>query len=392
MLDSAPILRAASERARREYGAAIGLRREELITPALVLDIDAAQRNIDHMAGELRRLGQATIRPHYKTHKSPDLAERQVRAGAGGLSMATVWEAAVLAGAGQDDLFVVNTVAHPAKIAILAELARDHRILVAVDEAPNAAAHSAAAVRAGSTLGIMVEVDTGMDRCGTDTAQDALAVARQVMDLPGLRLEGITGYEGHCSLTLDNELRHERQREAMKFFTGVADLLEAEGIPCPIRSAGGIATWKWTAGYPGITEIQAGTYVVMDNYHGQMVPDFEHSLTIQATVISRQSDKVIVDAGNKSVAVPADVTIVGHDEVTVFRFDEEHGIFSAPTGSPLRVGDPVALVPGYSPTTVNWYDAYHVVRDGVVVDIWPVIPRGPGHHGLAGLAGTAAAR
>jgi D-serine deaminase-like pyridoxal phosphate-dependent protein len=386
MPDSAAILQEAYDRARHEYGGAIGQHRDELITPALVLDIDAAQRNIDHMAGELRRMGSATIRPHYKTHKSPDLAARQVRAGAGGLSMATVWEAAVLAGAGQDDLFVVNTVAHPAKIAVLAELARDHRIMVAVDEAPNAAAHSAAAVKAGSTLGIMVEVDTGMDRCGADTAQDALAVARQVMDLPGLRMEGITGYEGHCSLTLDNDLRHERQQEAMKFFTSVADQLEAEGIPCPIRSAGGIATWKWTAGCPGVTEIQAGTYVVMDNYHGQMVPGFEHSLTIQATVISRQSGKVIVDAGNKSVAAPTDVTMMGHDEVTVFRFDEEHGIFSAPGGSPLAVGDSVALVPGYSPTTVNWYDAFHVVRDDVVIDIWPIIPRGPGHHGLAWFA------
>jgi D-serine deaminase-like pyridoxal phosphate-dependent protein len=186
-------------------------------------------------------------------------------------------------------------------------------------------------------------------------------------------------------MTPDSDLRHERQREAMTFFTGVADLLEADGIPCKIRSAGGIATWKWTAAYPGLTEIQAGTYVVMDNFHGRMVPGFEHSLTIQATVISRQSGQVIVDAGNKSVADPADVTIVGQD-IAVARFDEEHGIFAAPGGSPLRVGDPVALVPGYSPSTVNWYDVYHVVRDDVVVDIWPIIPRGPGHHGLAALA------
>jgi D-serine deaminase-like pyridoxal phosphate-dependent protein len=385
---AARILQEARERVMQQYGDAVGLRRDELITPALVLDIDAAQRNIDHMASELRRMGRATIRPHYKTHKSPDLARRQLQAGAGGLSMATVWEAAVLAGAGMDDLFVVNTVSHPAKIRMLAELARDHRILVAVDEAPNAAAYSAAAVQAGSTLGIMVEVDTGMDRCGADTEADALAVARHVLDLPGLRFEGITGYEGHCSLTFDNELRHTRQRAAMKFFTGVADVLAAHDIPCQIRSAGGIATWQWTASYPGVTEIQAGTYVAMDNFHGQMVPDFEHSLTIQATVISRQSDKVIVDAGNKSVADPADVTIVGHDH-EVFRFDEEHGIFAAPEGSPLRVGDSVALVPGYSPSTVNWYDAYHVVRDEVVVDIWPIIPRGPGHHGLAGAAAAA---
>jgi D-serine deaminase-like pyridoxal phosphate-dependent protein len=388
MPDSAAILQQAYDRARHEYGGAIGQHRDELITPALMLDIDAAQRNIDRMARELKELGKATIRPHYKTHKSPDLARRQLQAGAGGLSMATVWEAAVLVAAGMDDLFVVNTVAHPAKLRVLAELARDRRILVAVDEAGNAAAHSAAAVAAGSTLGIMVEVDTGMDRCGVDTAQECLALARQVMELPGLRFEGITGYEGHCSLTFDNELRHERQREAMTFFTGVADLLEANGIPCKIRSAGGIATWRWTAGYPGLTEIQAGTYVVMDNYHGRMVPHFEHSLTIQASVISRQSGKVIVDAGNKSVAAPDEVTIVGHDH-KVFRFDEEHGIFSAPLGSPLQVGDRVTLVPGYSPSTVNWYDAYHVVQDNVVVDIWPIIPRGPGHHGLAGLAAPA---
>ncbi|HEV2260557.1 MAG TPA: alanine racemase [Streptosporangiaceae bacterium] len=381
MPDPARILHDAYEQARNDYGGAIGQRRDELITPALVLDIDAAQRNIDRMADELKSMGRATIRPHYKTHKSPDLARRQLQAGAGGLSMATVWEAAVLAAAGMDDLFVVNTVAHPAKLRLLAELARDHRILVAVDEAPNAAVLSAAAVSAGSTLGIMVEVDTGMDRCGVDTAQECVTLARRVTELPGLRFEGITGYEGHCSLTFDNELRHERQREAMAFFTGVADLLEANGIPCPIRSAGGIATWNWTAAFPGLTEIQAGTYVVMDNFHGQMVPGFEHSLTIQATVISRQSDKVIVDAGNKSVADPADVTIVGHD-LKVSRFDEEHGIFAAPDGTSLRVGDAVALVPGYSPSTVNWYDAYHVVRDDVVVDIWPIIPRGPGHHGL----------
>jgi D-serine deaminase-like pyridoxal phosphate-dependent protein len=384
MPDPARILREAYDNVRHEYAAAIGQRRDELITPALVLDVDAAQRNIDHMASELTRIGGATIRPHYKTHKSPDLARRQLQAGAGGLSMATVWEAAILAAAGMDDLFVVNMVAHPGKVRVLAELARDHRVLVAVDEAANAAALSAAAVAAGSTLGIMVEVDTGMDRCGVDDAADCLAVARQVMDLPGLRFEGITGYEGHCSLTPDSELRHQRQREAMKFFTGVAELLEADGIGCPIRSAGGIATWAWTASYPGMTEIQAGTYVVMDNFHGRMVPGFEHSLTIQATVISRQSGKVIVDAGNKSVADPADVTMVGHDH-KVLRFDEEHGIFDAAGGSPLRVGDPVALVPGYSPSTVNWYDAYHVVHEDIVVDIWPVIPRGPGHHGISDL-------
>jgi D-serine deaminase-like pyridoxal phosphate-dependent protein len=380
-MDAATLLQETRERVQREYGHAIGRRREEIATPALVLDVEAAQRNIDKLAAALRDMGSTALRPHYKTHKSPDLAGLQVAAGARGLSMATVWEAAVLAGAGFDDLFVVNTLSHPAKIRLLAELARDRRVMVAVDEEANTAALSAAAVQAGAMLGVAVEVDTGMDRCGVDTAEDALRVARRVMDLPGLRFEGITGYEGHCSLTLDNDLRHKRQQAAMEFFTGVADQLESSGIPCPIRSAGGVATWQWTAAHPGITEIQIGTYVVMDNYHGQMVPGFEHSLTVQASVISRQSGKVILDAGSKSVADPANVTIVGHPH-EFYRFDEEHGIFAAPDGSSLRVGDSVALVPGYSPTTVNWYDAFHVVRDDVVVDIWPVIPRGPGGHGL----------
>jgi D-serine deaminase-like pyridoxal phosphate-dependent protein len=388
MLDRLSLLAETRDRVQREYADAIGRRRDELVTPALVLDIDAAQRNIDRMASELRRIGSTTIRPHYKTHKSPDLARRQVQAGAGGLSMATVWEAAVLASDGFDDLFVVNTVSHPDKIRLLAELARERRILVAVDEAANAAAHSAAAVRAGSTVGTFVEVDTGMNRCGVDTAEDALALARQISDLPGLKFVGITGYEGHCTLTPEEDLRHEKQQKAMGFFTGVADFLEENGIPCEIRSAGGIATWNWTAAYPGITEIQAGSYVVMDNFHGKMVPGFEHSLTIQASVISRQSNQVIVDVGNKSVYDPYNVTIVGHD-LRAFRSDEEHGLFSAPEGSPLKVGDRVALVPGYSPSTVNCYDAFHVVQDDVVVDIWPVIPRGPGHHGLApAAAGT----
>src|ERR1700683_2854366 len=227
--DYAPLLDQARERVARQYGYAIGRRRDELVTPALGLDIDAAQRNIDHMAGSLHEMGAATIRPHYKTHKSPEIARRQVAAGAGGLSMATVWEAAVLAGAGMDDLFVVNTVSHPDKIALLADLARDHTIHVAVDDAANADALSAVAVAAGATLGILVEVDTGMDRCGVDTAPDGLALARHVAGLPGLRFEGLTGYEGHCSITIANDLRHERQGGALKVFPRGAALIGGRG-------------------------------------------------------------------------------------------------------------------------------------------------------------------
>ncbi|MGZ3588377.1 MAG: alanine racemase [Candidatus Limnocylindrales bacterium] len=380
LLTAAPPLQETYDRVRREYGAAIGRHPAELVTPALVLDLPAARRNIEHMASRLREL-PAAIRPHIKVHKSPELCRLQVEAGAIGLSTATVWEAIVLVRSGLDHVFVVNTVAGPRKIEALAELAREADVMVAVDDAANAEALAAAARAAGSELGVLIEVDTGMDRCGVDTPDEALALARRLVALPGLRFLGLTGYEGHCSLTPDHDARLAKERTAMGFFVGVAELLERDGIPCPIRSAGGTATWDWTAAYPGVTEIQAGTYVVMDNFHGRMVPGFEHSLTVRATVISRPPDRVVFDAGNKSMGAGDLASIVGHP-LPAFRFDEEHGIFDASAGSPLKVGDVVALVPGYSPSTVNWYDAFHVVEDDVVTDIWPVIPRGPGHHGL----------
>jgi D-serine deaminase-like pyridoxal phosphate-dependent protein len=220
-----------------------------------------------------------------------------------------------------------------------------------------------------------------MDRAGADTTEQALALAHRVAELDGLRLLGLSGYEGHCSLTRERELRHEREQTAMHFLVDTAEALGAAGLPCPIVSAGGTATWDWTAGYPGVTESQAGSYVVMDEFHGAMVDDFERALTVLATVISRPPDRVILDAGNKSIGAPALATIVGH-ELENFRFDEEHGIFAATPETPLRVGDVVELVPGYAPATVNWYDAYHVVEDDCVIDIWPVVPRGPGHAGL----------
>ena len=378
--ETADVIGETYGRVRRMYGGAIGKRPDELVTPALVLDVAAAQRNIEKMSERMRGL-PAELRPHIKVHKSPELARMQVEAGAIGVSTATVWEAIVMVRCGLGGVFVVNTVAGPEKLAALGALAREAEVMVAVDELGNAAEIAAAARAAGSTLGVLVELDTGMDRAGVDTTDDAVALASQIADLDGLRLLGLTGYEGHCSLTPERELRHGREQTAMRFLVGTAEALRAAGLPCPIVSAGGTATWDWTASFPGVTESQAGSYVVMDNFHGAMVGDFEHAVRVLATVISRPPDRVIVDAGNKSIGAPALASIVGHD-LPSFRSDEEHGIFAASPGGGLRVGDVVALIPGYAPGTVNWYDAYHVVDEDRVVDIWPVIPRGPGHGGL----------
>ena len=374
------VLKEAHQRVRRAYGRTVGTRRDGIVTPALILDLPAARRNITKMADRMRAM-PAELRPHVKVHKSPELARMQVDAGAIGVSTATVWEAIVMVRSGLDGVFVVNTVAGSAKLAALAELARGANVMVAVDDAGNAAEIARAAKTAGSTLGLLIEVDTGMDRAGVDSTEQAVALAGRVAELDGVQLLGVTGYEGHCSLTPERELRHEREQAAMRFLLATADAIRAAGLPSPIVSAGGTATWDWTATFPGVTESQAGSYVVMDNFHGAMVGDFEHAVTVLATVVSRPPDRVIVDAGNKSMGAPSLASIIGYD-LPVLRFDEEHGVFEATPDTKLRVGDVVELVPGYAPGTVNWYDAYHVVEDDRVIDIWPVIPRGPGHGGL----------
>ncbi len=362
------------------YGGAVGRDVQEVPTPALVLDLATAQHNIASMAGAIESLN-SSIRPHIKVHKSTDLARRQVAAGAHGLSTATVWEAVALAWAGLDDLFIVNTVTHPEKIRVVAELARSRHVLVAVDDASNAAELSTGARSAGSEVGVLIEVDTGMDRAGVDAEEDALMLAKAVVACDHLRLDGITGYEGHCSLEPDEERRTAKQRAAMDLFVRVADRLVDLGFPCAIRSAGGTATWRLTASRKGVTEIQAGSYAVMDNFHGRMVPEFAHALTVATTVISRPHDRVIIDAGNKSVGIGGGPSLVGPD-LEALRFDEEHGIFVADRGLKLPVGTWLRMIPGYAPATVNMYDVYYVVDGDRVVDVWPVFPRGPGHNGL----------
>jgi D-serine deaminase-like pyridoxal phosphate-dependent protein len=369
------------------YGGAIGRDVRELPTPMLLLDLHAAQRNIERMAGGVAERGCA-IRPHIKAHKSPDLSRRQVEAGAIGLSVATVWEALIMAGSGIDDIFVVNTVAGTDKVRALALLARERRILVAVDEAQNARAVAAAAREAGSELGVLVEVDTGMDRAGVDDAADAVALARVVDDLDGVRLEGLTGYEGHCSVEDDVAARTVLQRLAMEKLIAARDALLAAGVACPIVSAGGTRTWWLTAATPGVTEVQAGTYVVMDAFHSGLEGGFEHAVHIGTTVISRAPNRLIVDVGSKTVADPDLSRLEGH-AASVVRFDEEHGVFAWSTPEP-RVGTFLRLVPGYGPSTVASFDVFHIVEDDRVVDIWPVIPRGPGHIGLSRLLEDAA--
>src|SRR5438128_8046859 len=308
------------------YGSAIGRHRHELITPALILDLPAARRNIEKMANRLKTM-PAKLRPHIKVHKSPELARMQVDAGAIGISTATVWEAIVMVRSGLDSIFIVNTMAGREKLAELAAIARAAKVMVAIDDSQKAPDVASAARAATSKVGVLIEVDTGMDRAGVDTPEQAVELARKVAGMEGVELMGVTGYEGHCSLTPERDLRASRQRVAMSTLVDAAERIRAAGLPCPIVSAGGTATWDWTATTHGVTEIQAGSYAVMDNFHFPMAGDFEKALTVLATVISRPPDRVIVDAGNKSLGAPALSTMRGHD-LDAMRFDEEHGPFT----------------------------------------------------------------
>jgi D-serine deaminase-like pyridoxal phosphate-dependent protein len=377
----------AHDRVRDLYGSAIGRDRHDMVTPALVIDRGILLENLTYMESRLPGL-HARLRGHVKNHKSPHVARLQLEHGAFGICAATIWEAIVMVRAGADDVLVANQLVDPAKRRAAALLAREANVIVNVDDAGDAEALSAAAVAAGSTIGVLVEVDTGMHRAGADTPDEALAVARRVQDLPGLRMDGLSGYEGHCSMEMDHDRRHEKQAAAMDYLVAVADLLEANGIPCPILSAAGTATAFWTGANPRITELQLGSYAAMDDYHYLMEPHFKKATSAVVTVISRRRDRVVLNLGKKTFgaadvgSLPAYPRIVGYEELPPYRFDEEHATYEADPSCTLKVGDVVDFHLGYTPFAVNYFDAYHVVDDGTVTDIWPILPRGPLHGGL----------
>lgn len=369
----------AHEKARDIYGAAVGRDRKDLVTPALILDLEILRQNLAFMREHMRDK-PAKLRPHIKVHKSPDIARMQIEAGAIGIGTATIWEAVVIACSGIDDVFVINEVVGREKIRAASLLAREVPLKVAVDDAANVRALSEAAKNSGSTIGCVIEVDTGMHRCGVESPEEALKLARLISSLPDLRLEGVTGYEGHCSLEFDKVKRERMAREAMDYFVGIAKMLTSNGLPCPIVSAAGTGTWEITASHPGVTEIQPGSYATMDGHHSGLEPRFKQATTVLTTVISRRPDRIVTDAGKKTVG--ATQAVLKDFSYSTFRYDEEHGIFNVDSSCSLKVGDTIELLCAYTPFAVSYFDVYHVVERNKVVDVWPVLPRGPEHGGL----------
>jgi D-serine deaminase-like pyridoxal phosphate-dependent protein len=357
-------------------GSMIGRNRHEITTPALLLDLPVVRRNIERMAERMN--GPARLRPHAKSHKCAQLARLQIAAGAIGLTAATVWEAAALAAAGIEDILIANEVVHDNKILELTRIASCTRVTVAVDDLNNARKLSDAATKANNQLGVLIDVDIGLRRCGVRSAGAARELALRVSRLPHLQLRGVMGYEGHCALEPDRPLRERKTAEAMLKLAGAAGAIRAAGLPVEVISAGGTGTYDLTGSYPGITEIQAGSYVFMDAARQDLVPEFSLSLTVLATVVSRQDDTLVVDAGKKTIGVDfALPRPVGFEAKTRY-VSEEHTVFDIAPNCALVVGQPVEVVPGYCPTTINLHDVYHVIENGKVVEIWPVLARGPG--------------
>jgi len=350
----------------------------EVDTPALVLDKAKLERNIRRMA-DFAAGGPAKLRPHAKTHKCVEIAKLQLDAGAVGITCAKLGEAEALADGGIRDILVANQIVGPIKIARLVALARRCTLTVAVDDAENVRQLSAAAVAAGVTLRVFVEVDVGMGRCGVEPGEPALALARQVSSAPGLVFAGLQAYEGHLQNVVPFEERKARVLVDMRKALTAKEHIEAAGLEVGAISGCGTGTHTVTGRLPWMTELQCGSYATMDaQYAAVGGADYENALTVLVTVISRpRPDKAIIDAGLKAVTPEFGDPTVLVPGATWHDFSEEHGELTLEgPARRLRVGDKIELIPRHGCTTVNLYDEYHVVEDGALTDVWRVAARG----------------
>jgi D-serine deaminase-like pyridoxal phosphate-dependent protein len=348
-----------------------------LVTPCLCLDADLLERNISRMAAFLGD-GPVRLRPHSKTHKCPTIAWLQLRAGAIGITCAKLSEADVMAQAGIRDILIANQVVDSEKITRLVHLAANSDVMVAVETAANAYDLARAAEKAGVTLRVLIEVEVGMGRCGTEPGVPTLLLAREIQKLPSLRFEGIMGYEGHAVMIPDLAIRAETAKTAMALLVGTRDLLVSQGLEVRIVSGGGTGTYDTTGAYPGLTEIQAGSYATMDSKYRSVGIDFANALTVLSRVIAlRGPDVSIIDAGLKTMTSEFGMPLVVQPQGWILdRLAEEHGFLICVSGAPLAVNDLVELIPSHGCTTINLHDHYVVTRKGVVDAIWPIAARG----------------
>lgn len=345
-----------------------------LPTPALLLDIDAAERNITRMGAAFGGL-TANLRPHVKAHKSVQLARLQLAAGAAGITCATAAEVAAFTRHGITDILLANQVTSPASLRLLAEAARDAAIMLAAENGEQVKFASDAAARAGTQLGVLLEVDVGNGRGGVRDLRDLGPLADAVAGAGGLRLRGLMGYEGHATSEPDRSRRRLLVGRALDRLGDAAAELRRAGHAVEVVSAGGTGTFDMTGADPRVTEIQAGSYAIMDVFHQETTPDFEVAVTVAASVLGCHGDLAVLDAGRKALGGDLrEPRIDGAGDASLRFLHEEHSGFDL-HGTELSAGDQVRLICGYAPTAVNLYPRYHVVRDGKVIDVWQTTGR-----------------
>jgi D-serine deaminase-like pyridoxal phosphate-dependent protein len=351
----------------------------ELDTPALVVDLDALDRNIARIAETCRKNGKAW-RPHTKGQKIPAIAHKAIAAGAMGITCAKLGEAEVMAAAGIGDILIANQVVGSQKLRRLAGLSRQARLTVAADNQDQMIALDEAARAAGAQVGVVIEVDIGIRRAGVAPGPAVADLAAAIARLPGLEFRGVIGWEGHACPIADPAAKEAAIVGAVRLLTGSADACRAAGIPTAIVSCGGTGTYWLTARQAGVTEIQAGGGVFCDvRYREQFGVDHEYALTVLTTVSSRPTaTRIVCDAGKKTMSDDAAKPVpIGIEGVKSVGLSAEHTTIELDhPDAAIRVGDKLAFVVGYSDTTVHLNDVMYGTRSGLVEVAWPISARG----------------
>jgi 3-hydroxy-D-aspartate aldolase len=359
--------------------AELGQRIEEVDTPALILELDAFEKNLRTMANAVAGRN-IRIRAHAKTHKSPDIARRQIAAGAVGVCCQKVSEAEALVEGGIADVLVSNEVVGKRKIERLAALSSRARIGVCVDDAGNLREIGTT----GAKLDVYIEIDVGMGRCGVPPGEPAVALAREIARFPNLRFAGLQAYHGRAQHMRTMEERRDVIAQAGGRVTLTEELLNKAGIECPLVTGAGSGTFMFEVESRLWNEIQPGSYIFMDadyakNQWAAPLPRFEHALFVLSTVMSRPNPQTaILDAGLKASSVDSGMpTVWDRPGYTYASASDEHGrvVIADGTAAP-KLGEKLLLVPGHCDPTVNLYDWYVCVRGGIVEELWPITARG----------------
>ena len=363
--------------------AAVGTPLAAVDTPALILDLNAFERNIESMAAALR--GRAVrLRPHAKSHKCAEIALRQTAAGAVGVCCQKVSEAEALVAGGVTDVLIANEVVGAGKLDRLAALARRARLAVCVDALQNVADLNSAAQRAGVRLDALVEINVGADRCGVEPGAPALALARAIAASGHLRFAGLQAYHGGAQHLRSVAERRAAIGRAVELVLATRSLIEQSGIACEIVTGAGTGSFPLELASGAYDELQPGSYIFMDadynrNEFNAEWPRFEQSLFVWTAVMSRpNATRAVVDAGLKASSVDSGMPQVWQRPGVEFvKASDEHGVLAlAPGAEAPALGEKLLLVPGHCDPTVNLYDWFVCVRSGVVEAVWPVSARG----------------